>query len=216
MSLRRWPWGRIVAGVLAAALLLVAIPFLQSSANLRRQADKARTTELVRMKVDLSKPNTYSAKFTHYIECAHGFQLELQTDKDLRSPEDVRAMLQGVHGRLTTTRLADGQSGDQDVDVSCFECRRIDDTHWVPVIPFHRSTEGDYEVRLSIDRGAQQLVGVPQVLVVRYEICGMEYLVAQFAWMIGAAGCLIAGILTFVIVVVTIVKRRKANRDVVA
>jgi hypothetical protein len=81
-------------------------------------------------------------------------------------------------------------------------------------VAFHCSEEGDYEMRLTIDRGAPQLAGVPQVLVARYEICGMEYMLAQFIWLIGAAGCSLAGILIFAIVVVTIVKRRRANRDV--
>lgn len=79
----------------------------------------------------------------------------------------------------------------------------------VPIFPFHCNTEGTYQLKLTVEKGAPKLAGVPHALVVRYEICGMEYLIANIACLIGIFGCVIAGILAMSVILITLAKRRK-------
>ena len=69
---RRWPWGRIIAGAVAAVILFFAVDFLVSAAECQRFADAAQTAEPIHLKVDLSKPGVYTGEFRHTFTIAHG------------------------------------------------------------------------------------------------------------------------------------------------
>jgi hypothetical protein len=207
MAIRKWPWGRIVAGTVATIILLLVIPLFFTSADIRHRADEARKAELLHLKADLSKSGTYSGRFLHNFAMAHGNYVQVVTAAPSGSYEQAKAVIEGLAGRLTVTQVGSGASYNIEFGPKCYDVFRIDDNRWAFTIPFHCSTEGDYELKLTIDKGAPRLAGVPHSLVVRYQICGMEYCVAQIACLLGIAGCAIAGILILVIVIVTIKKR---------
>jgi hypothetical protein len=118
-----------------------------------------------------------------------------------------------LQGCLTIARPEDGVVYNQEFGSEYTECVRLDEVRWAPVIRFHCGQEAEYELKLAVESGAPGLAGIPQMLSVRYEICGMEYCVAQIAWLIGFAGCSIAGVLLLMIVVVTIRKRRRTKKS---
>jgi hypothetical protein len=96
-----------------------------------------------------------------------------------------------------------------------FAYRRIDGDRWGIVtdgeycpLRGRWMSEGTSTLKLVVDRGAVRLTAIPHTLVVQYQMDGMEYVVAQMAWLYGAVGCTIAGFLILVTVVVTIVKHR--------
>jgi hypothetical protein len=211
MAIRRWPWGRIVATVVAAVVLWLTVPSFFCSADLYRRADRAKVAELVRMKVDLSKPGTYSAKFTHDFPPAHGNCVQILTEANPRSFEEAESLVAGLHGRLVITPPGDAAPYEPEFGPNGFGATRLDDGKFVPAMMFHCGDQGEYKLKMIVDRGAPQLAGVAQTIVVRYVICGMEYMVAQIAWLIGLVGCLAAGTLLFVVAAVTVAKRRKAE-----
>ena len=214
MKIRKWPWGRIVTGVVAAVILLLAVPLFFTSADIRRRADEAQAADLLRLNADLSKPGVYSGKFKHNFSPAHGNCVQILTGLPSTSYEETAAIVEGMTGCLTITRLDDGVSYKQNFGPKHFESMWFDNATRVPVIRFRCSRETSYELKLAVEKGASRLVGVPHTVVVRYEICGMEYMSAAFLWLIGVAGCSIAGIIILVIVVVTIKKRRAAKRSI--
>jgi hypothetical protein len=214
MRICRLLWGRIITGVVAGIMLLLAIPLFFTGAEIRRRADEARTTELLRLKADLSKPDAYSGTFTYRFTAAHGGCIQLLTVPPRTSFEEARGMLDGIRGNLVITRLSDGITyWKQEIAPAHFEYLRTDSETLVPVLRFHCNTEADYEMKLLIDTGAVRLAGIPQTLSVRYEICGLEYMPAALASLLGIVGCTIAGILILVTVVVTVAKRARTGRE---
>jgi hypothetical protein len=62
-------------------------------------------------------------------------------------------------------------------------------------------------LKLVVDHGAPALAGVLHSLVARYGLCGIEYLPAHIEWLMGVAGCVIAGIMVLAIAIRTIRQR---------
>jgi len=212
MAAHRWPWGRIVVGIVVAVILLFSIPLFFTSADIRRRADKARTAELMRLKVDLSKPGVYSGTFNHDFEAAHGNYVQIVTNVPSASYEQAEAIVEGLVGHLAVTGF-DQQGGyEQEFGPKDYDCMRADDGRWAPVVRFHCSTAGNYRLKFTVGKGAPKLAGIPQALVVRYEICGLEYLVANLACLLGIAGCTVAGVIILLIVIVTMKKRHSSTR----
>lgn len=162
----------------------------------------------MRLNVDFSKPGTHSGHFTHHYGPAHGIVVQLPTDPPATSLEAAQASVEGLSGRLTVAPLDGGKSVDTTFGPGQFNFRRIGGEHWAPIISFHCSQLGDHELNLVVENGATQSTGIPQVIAVRYHICGMEYMTSQILWLMGLAGCVISGVLLLLIAAITRGKHR--------
>jgi hypothetical protein len=207
LGLRKRPWGRIVAGAVAALILVIAVNFLFASAQARSRADAARVAEPIRLAVDFSKPNTYMGKLSHTFCNACSDCLEIVTESPFASPEDAMKIAEGLKGRLTITDSQGTVITERSFGPE-IRCTQVASGRWVPIIEFGYFPEGTYDLKLSIDAGAPLLVSVPHTLVGRYQLCGIEYIPAQILWLLGIGGCSLSVLIGLVIVVVTVKKRR--------
>ena len=209
MQHRRWPWGRIVAGVVAGAIFLLAVPLLFSGAEIRRQLDAARIAEPIHLKVDLSKPGAYSGDFHHTFIGAHSNFLQIVPESPFPSHEKAVAVIEGMQGHYSMIEPHGTVVHQQRFGPTGFDAVQVESNRWVPILGFDRFgfDEGVYKMKLTVDRGAPRLGGVSHAIVGRYDLCGVEYVAATIIPMYGVAGCVIAGIIVLVIVVVTLRKR---------
>jgi hypothetical protein len=221
MSKRRWPWGRIVLGVLAVVIALVFLPLFPGSREMRRRADDAQATRLARLKADLSKPGEYETTFQHNYPSAWGLYLQLVAEPPIKSTEEAAAALDGLAGHFVIV-APDGSIFDKE----SFAFRDFASRRLSLIMPPEEGiamradnicqrwqTTGTYKVKLTVDHGAQKLAGRPHSLILRYEFDGFEYGAAQIAWLIGVAACSVSGFLVLMIVVITIVKRSSRKED---
>jgi hypothetical protein len=204
---RRWPWGRIVAGVVATVILGVGVNFLIVGAECRTKADAAKVAEPIRLAVDLSKPGVYTGRLHHTFVNAHSNYLEIVTDSPLVSPENAQSIVEGLTGQLTI-RAPQGAVVTESTFGPEFRCIQLDSDHWTPIIDFGHFAEGDYDLDFTVNTGAAQLVGVRHSLVGRYRLCGMEYMPAGVLWLLGIAGCVVFGLISLVVAIVTVRKNK--------
>jgi hypothetical protein len=207
MTTRKWPWVRIVAGVLASALLCFAILMFFECADTQRRNDEARRTDLIHWKVDLSKQGEYKGEFRHNYGMAHAQYVAIVTEPSLTSSDEAKAILEGLRGSLSVVDSSGGVVYETPFNAEQFDCREMREKNWLPAVDFGHFDRGRYELRLVVEHGAPRLSGVSQTLVARYFLCGMEQTVVEVMWLFGVGACTIAGILVLVIVTITIKKR---------
>jgi hypothetical protein len=210
MQMRKWPWSRIVTGVVAAGLLSFAIPLFFECVDEQHRADEARESDLIHWKVDLSKPGQYKGAFHHNYDLAHCQYIAIVTDPPLTSSEEATTILEGLKGRLSVVDSDGGVVFEKPIDAKYFGCRKIEEKNWMPEIDFGHFALGKYELRVVVDHGGPRLASVSQTLVARYFLCGLERTINQVMWLLGLGACTIAGILILVVVRITIKKRRIA------
>ena len=201
------PWGRIVTSVLAAGLLTVAIPFFFTSAAIRRCADTALTAMPAQMTVDVSKATIYEGEFDHTYPEAVNIWLQVTTSPVFESTEAASEAFDGFAGRFSIID-ADGAIVDEaKFDRNNYQVMQLYGVIG-PAARLRRFPARIYEARFTVDSVAPRLAGISQTLVARYNLYGLEYVAADVAWLLGFAGCVIAGILILFVVAITISKRR--------
>ena len=205
------PWGRMVAGVFAAGILVIAVSFFFTSADMRRCADAAQTAEPIHLKVDLSMPGVYSGDFLHTFNVAYDQVISIEPEPSAAPARISRAMLDGLVAHLTIT----GPGGRTVLDrtlrpESFYELAG----NPAPMTELGDFPPGKYELHLAVDHGAEKLASVPHALVAHYRLSGLEYVHAQIEWLLGIAGCLVAGVLILFIVAITVGKDRKPSAGV--
>jgi hypothetical protein len=212
-SRNRRPWGRVIAGVLACAILWLSIQFLLSGAESRRHADEARVAEPIRLKVDFSKPGSYEGELRHTFLNAHNEILEIVTEPPLTSREEAEKVTEGLSGRFSIVGPHGPVIRDKELDAKGLGAFETEPGRWVTFVAFTRfgSEKGIYRLNLTVNQGAPRLVGVSHFLVARYGLCGMEYMVAEIAWLIAVAGFVVSGVIVLAIVVVTFRKRSRSS-----
>jgi len=201
------PWGRIVAGAVAALVLVIAANFLFASAQARSRADAARVAEPIRLAVDFSKPGTYTGKLNHTFCNACSDYLEIITESPLTSRESAMEIAEGLKGHLTIAEPQGTVITEQSFGPK-FGCTQVASDRWVPIIDFGHFPEGVYNLNITVDAGVPRLTGIPHSLVGRYQLCGIEYIPAEILRLLGIGGCSLSALIGLVIVVVTVKKRR--------
>jgi hypothetical protein len=206
---RHRPWGRIIAGAIAAIILCISVEFFLSAAEDRHVADAAQVAEPIHLKVDLSKPGVYRGEFYHTFRGAHSDFLQIVPESPFKSHEEAVAIVKGLRGSVSIVGSDGTVVCAQRFGPDQFPTVQIENEGTFPLLGSSHFDfdEGVYELTLTVDQGAPGLAGVPHVLVGRYGLCGIEYMAAEIGWMIGVAGCVIAGIIVLAIVVVSLRKR---------
>jgi hypothetical protein len=210
MQRRRWPWVRIVLGVVAVVLLIFGVSWLFESVDYHRRAVEAEAAELIHLEVDLSKPGTYAGTLAKAFPPAHSHALLLKTDPCFNSQEAAEAAFQGLTGHLTIVDPQGETVFDNDLNATSFYARGLGDGTWEPTLIAHgHFPDQPCQLTLVVDIPASNLDGVPQVLVGRNFFCGVEFLVGYIVWWLGIISCMLAGILGFLVVVITVAVRRR-------
>jgi hypothetical protein len=206
---RRRSWGRILAGGVAMATLLFAARSFWLAVTWERQVRAAETAEPIRLPVNLSKPGTYSGTLRHTFG-AGSVELHIVAQPPQRSEYDPKAAVEGLSGHWAIvgsdgTVVMKREFGPQDLQRG-----RWEPEGWVAGIGSDRFEPGDYELHLTVERGAAGLANVPQTLAAGYLLCGMEYAgkLTMYATAVGslAIGAIIA------LVILTVTERRCRRR----
>ncbi len=166
----------------AAVFLAGSIYFFVEHRIRRGDFHSWQTAEPIRLSVDLSKTNTYSAGFTQTCSNAHSQVLRLETGKTFTNEEDAVACVAGLKGRLRIEGHGrEGLSNTDFSDVSFVASSGMDpqDHAWRPAVRFYPFRKGIYTLHLEIESDAPALRDVPQQLVARYELCGLEEMPAM-------------------------------------
>jgi hypothetical protein len=203
---RRWPWGRIIASTLACAILGFSIYLFFSSAETRRLADEARLAQPIRLKMDFSKPGSYKGEFRHTFIGSHDGFLEIVTEPPQKSMQDAQKIAEGLTGRFSIIGPKGAVVDERRFDLKSIGAFETEPGRWVTVVgrDRFRFEKGVYELRLTVDKGAPRLAGVPHFLVARYGLCGLEHVAAQIVWMMAVAGCVIAALILLPVALITV------------
>jgi hypothetical protein len=218
MALRMWPWGRIIAGVIATIVLLAAVPLFFTSADMRRQFEAAvAVPELAHVEADCSKAGVYEGKFHHTCSSIYGLNFRIITKPPLTATSDVKSTLAGLLGHVTIVAPDGAVVFENTFRCDDFAYRRVDRDQWATATDMEHcplrgrwNSPGIFTVRFALDHGSAGLKNISHELVVAYQFDGIEALGALEARLYGIVGCTIAGVLALVVIVITIAKRRKS------
>jgi hypothetical protein len=210
---RKLPWGRIIAGIVAAAVLVAGISALVSCVELGRDVTAASVAEPIHLEVDLSKPADYAGDFRQTFDQSHVELLYVQTDPPL-SFDRGEAILKGLRGRLVITTPQGKPVLERDIDERSFRLVQVshEPERFLPGLAFTPFPTGEYRLKLSVEQGAPSLASIPHALVARYGLCGTES-IPVFLTGFTAIGCLLVAVLLIVgILWITVRKARAASR----
>ncbi len=194
---RKVSLGAIIAAVVAAAFLAGTVRFFNDSRRLEREVQAARKAEPIRLSLDFSKTNTYVGPFRQTFHSSHGEYFRLETGKQYKTEDEIKAGLAGLRGRLRIEDTNGQAVCEQDFTTADFappDALGSQEDKVVPCLRIHTFKKGDYTLRIEIEQGAPALAGVPQQLVARYGLCGLEMLPPQIC-LVFSIGCLVLGII---------------------
>ncbi len=204
--------GRIIAYAVAGLLCAVGVFFLITSYRCRGDFNRWQTARPLDIAVDMSKPGSFAGAFKQTCQISHGEALCLLLPSNM------------VSAATWTNMVSDVRFVAQIQDASGKEMLREEFTgslFWrdylldgaIPLLQFAPFEKGEYRLTLTVTEGAPALQGIPQRLIARYMLCGLEMLPAFIAMFIGAASFVLAGIVALVTVLVVRRKRRKTSEQ---
>ena len=202
------PWGRIIASTIALAILALGVCLLSASRQMRRRVDAARVAEPIRMQVDLSKPGEFVGEFVHTFVNAHYEKVRIETDPPFATPEQAQASIEGLQAQVTFATPEGDVVSERELSADSCSWSWVKDGEAVPAFGFHGLQTGTYQLKLTIERGAPALADIPQTLVARYGLCGLEYAPPEITRWMSVACFIIAGTIALTIVSAAIGKRR--------
>jgi hypothetical protein len=209
-SKQRRPWGRIVAGVIAAAILSFAGWCLYSAFDWQSRADAARVAKPIRLKADLSKPGLYKGPFHHTFTAACSNHLMIATEPPSASREEAEAAADGLRANWAIVTGQGEVVSKGSLDSSELRGLQLEHGQWCPAVEFGHFPAGDYELTLTVSQGAPKLSRVPHAVIACYSLCGVEYAPVHILRFIGIVAAFIGGALVLAIAIVTLERRSLA------
>lgn len=191
--------GRAVAFSIAGVLLIVTIVFLFGYYHYDRQFTQWQDARPIDIPVDLSKPGTFSARFTQTCRVAHGEAIFLIVAASALGDTSPTELLKAL--RLTCVISDPGGRPvvEQEFSGETWSGSRFEggDIDMISFLPF---PEGEYDLTLTVEQGAPALAGVEQRLQARYLLCGLERFPATMSLLFGAGILVVAGIILLLLI----------------
>ena len=224
---RRIPFGRIVAGLIAAALCVVGVGSCLSQAKLSREHRRASSTDIFSAPIDLSTPGTHTAKFdgtgNQAHGMAHGQALYLQITP--QGADTALPPLGTVEATVTITDADGKEIAEYDIGAALASddmpdrlagANKPGGTREV-VLTAHSTgwgapPRGSHALHIDVKRGAPELKGADQRIVVRDSFCGLENILVHFYQLISIVSFVLAAIIAAVIIAITRKRKRDALR----
>jgi len=200
--------GRTVAYVVAGLFCAVGIFFLITSYRCRRDFYRWQTAHPIDIAIDMSKPGETVGSFKQTCHISHGEALCLLLPSNMVATTDWTNMVQNVR---FVARIQDGDGKEK------VRGEFTGDLFWrdylldgaIPLLQFAAFENGDYRLTLTVTEGASALQGVPQRLIARYMLCGLEMMPAVITLVMGVGSFVIAGL---VALVTKLIVRRRQRR----
>lgn len=217
---RRIPFGRIVAGVIAAIFCYFGVDSYLSQAKLTHELRVAASTDIVSIPVDLSKPGTHTAKFDCSGDLAHGLAhgqvVYLQITPSDPNTDVAVSLLRGIDATLTITD-ADGttisetfhgsptSNGAPDglvIEPMASEATSRPAPKVIRLLSI-RPLSGSHTLSIDVKKGSVGLRGASQRIFARYQLCSLENLAIHFSQLISVVSFVLAAIIAAVILAIT-------------
>lgn len=179
---------------MAIACALATAHFVFEAKRRFDQFEAWLVAEPVRTQVDLSRTGLSESAFVQSCETSHGESIMLQVSS---AGEDPSKLLNGLKGNIEIRR-PDGTA----VVERQFDGQSVGSSVWpnneLLIAYFHPFETGTYVMRLNVVEPAPRLAGRSQVVVGRYELCGLEqmpaYVTAGFAVFAGIPALIVGAV----------------------
>jgi hypothetical protein len=203
--------GRIVAGVVAVTLLVLAVRLFSEASKVYQWFRELGKAEPVNMEVDFSKPGRYLGLYRKKYYCPHGVWLHLKSDQGASSEEKTGlGKLEGLEGKISVIDSNGQVVMTQDfTDADFFEGSFSEEGGACPTLRVDFTLkEGDFRLAVDVVEAAVGLKNTHQILKARYVMCGIDVLPAAIMRLTGvvAGG---VGVTIIAVIVVRALKRRK-------
>ncbi|MFA6562176.1 MAG: hypothetical protein WCV00_09755 [Verrucomicrobiia bacterium] len=199
--------GRTIACAVAGLLCAASIFLLIFAHNHRRDFYQWKQARPIDIPVDLSKPGQFTGGFAQTCHISHGEAICLAVPTDVVAKTTWTNLLSNlrfvsqIQDRNGKEELKEEFTGEP------FGRDHLIDGDFV-LLMFRPFADGTYQMALTVTQGAPALHGVPQRLVARYMLCGMELMPAIIAKMMGIGGLIIAA----AIVVITVWRAKRKQK----
>ncbi len=186
--------GRIVAFIAAGVLLIGGVVFLFGYYYYDRQFTEWQDARPIDIPVDLSKPGTFSGRFTQTCRVAHGEAIFLIVAASALGDTSPTELLKSLRFTCVISDPGGRPVVEQAFSSEAWSGSRFEGGD-IDIISFLPFPEGEYDLTLTVEQGAPALAGVEQRLQARYLLCGLERSPATVSLLLGAGALVIAGII---------------------
>ncbi|MDQ1256439.1 MAG: hypothetical protein QG656_1035 [Candidatus Hydrogenedentes bacterium] len=165
--------------VIVALVPILAGYFLYQAELQRRQFWEWVEVPTIDIPVDCSVPGSFSGKLVHTCTMAHGGGgLRLEIPPESIPQTELESALEGLRVEGTVTDIKSGaKTAIEASDRFLYSVPGDEHAILAASLPYDLP-KGEYTLELSVVTGAQRLAGIPQRLVGRYMLCGMEMMPA--------------------------------------
>jgi hypothetical protein len=203
------PTKRIVAGVVAAALVSLGIYLFREGGKGISEFRAMLALEPIRMEVDFSKRGKYSFSLPRFRYKPHGLLLGLEFDAT--GLEEHALRLEGLRYKVYFADNSQEVKGSVEVTgASAYKFDSFDDRMRVAKFSLlYPGLKGDLGVSVDIIEPLKSLQERHQILTAQYSICGLEVIPAAI---IRLAGIVVGGIGITIIAVVVVMTLKRIKR----
>ncbi len=178
----------------------------------RSDCEVAATRELLRLPVDLSTPGSFSGQFEQLFEFPCKQMIRFETDTAFASFEEVADAMKGLAGKVVVADERGTSVFDAPLTSDCVVAgwdAKGAEVYW-PALRFSPFPRGHCRLAVEITEPAPAFAGTSCFLSVRYELCGLEHLVARF---VGAVSLVCGLIAAAIMLSVAYVMRRSKTES---
>lgn len=203
------PKGRTVAYAVAGLLCAVGIYFLIASYRCRRDFSRWQSVHPIDIAIDMSKAGETMGAFKQTCHISHGEALCLLLPTNMVATTNWTNMIQNVRFVVRIQDVHGKEKVREEFSGDLFWRDYLLDGA-IPLLQFAPFENGDYRLTLTVTEGSSALQGVPQRLIARYMLCGLEMMPAFIALMMGIGSLVIAGLVTLVTKLIVRKRQRRA------
>ncbi|MBN2581055.1 MAG: hypothetical protein JXB10_18880 [Pirellulales bacterium] len=209
------PWGRAIATVLAVGALAVSVSFVIPWWQMRAECADAERTVLAVLPNAFGTDGTVETDFSPKYDFTCKEMLVVEHGPPNRSRDDVMATVKELRAHLAIVDRAGKVVREEEVtdERFCPFWTKPGSNSVLPAFMFRPVPPGDCRLRLTVTQPAIPLADVPHQIVVRYGLCGIEYLATALTGGIALVAALIGLALTTGVIVVTRKKRKHSNKS---
>jgi hypothetical protein len=209
---KRYPVLKIIFTVIAVALFLFGAMFFIESQKGYAQFRAWLEARPVSIKVDFSKPGTYTSNFEQTCSVSHGEIFGLELPKSALDNKEINYLLEGLNANCVITDA----NGNEFISLALPDPntyrKSVYFDNLVTLNQEHPFENGTYHISISVSKGAPALSGIEQKFVARYLLCGIERLPADIS-RLASIVCFIVGGVTVLTMFLMAVRKARKNRQ---
>lgn len=164
---------RLILWILLTACVAGLVYFIKSTIRYDNRLESWKQAVLADFPIDLSQPGKWNSPL-HSIDtnaCKTQFILQLSPDQ-----KASRDLLEGLLGFVDIYDQNETRIVRLPISLDFIYDWPIESPYQMSLASCRPWDEGEYELRLSISSPAVRLKGMQQRLIVKYQLCGLEYL----------------------------------------